>query len=703
MDKRKIQLYDGWDLKLIPSPALWRGVVQVDMTGLSKLPSDPFLASRISEEMRNYQNFDDVKRIMPNYYKAAKSLEAFVMKWAGSVDKTTLSTTTAMSLVQTGHTFLDEFGCFTLSRRSEIPLMSPYPYISEYNERIPDARKVVASYPRGKNTGLPIIVSGMDRLVSNIVNVLNLMTATALQNWVYECEPSEFANRTTQLKSWLNQTFGYADSQVVFARQQHTGKAIPVYFLDQLADPYMSSNLVPRRRVVNSTIKWVAMALKAVIKCFTQFDLKCPAFDQDRDSIRSRITRCVENGGVVMATDQSRFDLRHGLDKLQFMNDNVMIPRLKDVFGDRVGLNFHTLMMIEQKSGTIIPTREACYMGDGDVALKSGESGTSRKGSYMNLIDDMTVTAVSLGLDQDGVNDYYKKYHPSVILGDDLLKLFPSRKDFDAYVKVLESTSKTMGVSMEVESPTKFLGMVVYNARDPLNGSPLYDSPMKQVRDGKVSWTQPITSVAQKTALPERFRSRQYPTFGALVKFFALPFDAIDPATMRSEKRISQKYLDSVRTFYSDLYESRLGFSDAQAEYFKSVKDNLPSTPSQVVDLYSEILKDPSKYGVDVKYDMDEILNIIFKGMEYDLNWSVLGIQSDDESQVIGTLDSVLDTLVKEIPSAAKASDFVSKVVRVANSLQVSTVYDIQQIYNSVIDNHKLLGMRYSPGLPIYR
>lgn len=697
-----------WAPVKCPKPTIEPSAFSFDSRGLKIIKTDPFISDLIKGERRNYESMDSIFKMLPHYEQTCVALEKFLLKNGASYDVDSLSSTTAMSFVQPGHTFLEEFGAYTLSQDSKVPLADPSLYLRRYESRVSDARSIVASYPRGKNTGLPIIVSGSDRLVSNIVNVLNLMTASTLQEWVYEMDNSMFVSQVNALRAWLNATFGYADSQVVFSRLQHTGKHIPVRFTDNLNEVFGSSNLVPRRRTVNSTIKWIAMALKAVIKTFTEYDLNSPVFSQDRDAIRRRIEKCIKEGGVVIAGDQSRFDLRHGGDKLVHLNSKILLPRLRRVFGEKAGSNFHYLMQVEENSATIIPTLDFCYAGSGRDTLKSGESGTSRKGSYMSLVDDMTITRESLGLTDEQVNEYFLKNQPSVILGDDLLKLFPTKDDFLAYEKAMETVSPLMGIGLEVERPTKFLGMLVLDADDPAGASPKaggINAIMNKLfsSEGKVSWAQPIGSIAQKTALPERWRSQRYPAFAAITKFFAMPFDAIDPDRFAVSDAITDGYIKDVRQFYLELSQARTGFNETQAKYFKDCHDNIPLNKSDLSKLYKDILSNPSKYNIDVKYELDEILNIMFKGMEYDINWSVVGIDDEDDSVIKGTAKEALQVMIDEIPTSAKAADFVGKVIRVINSLPRRDLAGIQTMYNAVIDNHKSLGMKYSPGIPIFR
>lgn len=689
-----------WDSKYVPKPTMKTTTHSLNMRGLRKVKPDPYLDRLVENEQEDYGTVQDMINVLPLYNRLCADMDKFVDKHCADFDKSILKGTAALSLVPPNHTFLDEFGAFTLTTDSKIPLADPSKYLARYETKIADIRTIKASYPRGKNTGLPIIVSGGNRFTSNVVNVINLITASAIQDWMYQMPYAEFKSRMDNLISWLNTTFGYATSQVVFSRFQHTGKAVPVTFNDARGQWFETTNLFPRRRIVNSTIKYIAMALKAVIKVITEIDLATPAFEQDRPNISKRITTCMNSGGVVLAIDQSRFDLRHGGDKMDHLYDKILKPRFTRIFG-KVGEHITHLSLIEASSETLIPTLDGVYAGEGTSVLKSGESATSRKGSYMNLVDDMTITRVSLGLTDEQVNDYFIKHQPSAILGDDLLKLFPSNEDALKYVATLDMIAKDMGIGMEIEKPSKFLGSLIVNANDPFSASPSIKEYFGRKIDS-TEWMQPIGSILQKSAFPERFKSERFPTFAFMIKFIVIPFNCINPEDMRKHVSITDSYLADVAKLIHSFGVSRTKYNNKRAKYFLDAATFFPKTREGAYLLYKDLLVNPSKYGLDVNYDFDEILNALFKGLEHDINWSVVGLTLDDTGYVTGNIKEASLELIEGISPNAKASEFIMKLLTNVNAEKDKDLTSIKNLYDTVVRYHKLLGLRYSPGLPVH-
>lgn len=690
-----------WRPVLVPKPSLKLHTHSINMRGLRRMEPDPYLEYLVKGEDREYMKMQEIFNVLPLYEELSLVLEQFMAKYGSEFDKDILKNTAALSLVPASHTFLDEMGAFTLTEKSTIPFADPSIYLQRYETKVADLRKIVASYPRGKNTGLPIIVSGANRFTNNVVNVINLIAASVFQEWMYDQDFPTFKANVDDTLKWMNEQFGYATSQVVFSRYQHIGKLVPVTFKDTHNQWFGSTNLFPRRRIINSTIKYIAMALKAAVKVMTEVDLSTPIFEQDRPRIIQRIRDCKAKGGVVVAIDQSRFDLRHGGDKMTYLYDKILTPRFKRMFG-KVGEHVAYLSIIEASSTTLISTLEGVLAGDGRDILKSGESMTSRKGSYMNMVDDMTITKIVMNMSDEQVNEYYLKHQPSIILGDDLLKLFPTAEDADKYTRGMGEIGKQMGIGMDLEKPSKFLGQLVVNAGDPYGNSPDL-STYNGTQISGIDWIQPMGSIAQKAVFPERFKSERFPTFAAIIKFVVIPFHAIKSSDIAKNPAITDAYLTDVKQFYMAQAAARKKYGNTRFEYFQKTAEHFPTTRAGVAQLYADLLANPTKYGLDVNYDFDEILNALFKGLEFDVNWSVVGLELDqDLTGIKGTLKDVNDTLISEISPNAKSSEFIIKLIREANAAYKPDPSFIKYLYDTVIRYHKLLGMRYSPGLPIY-
>jgi hypothetical protein len=517
---------------------------------------------------------------------------------------------------------------------------------------------------------------------------------------MYEYPYAEFSHRVDDALRYMQTTFGYATSQVVFSRLQHNGKPIPVRFSDNMSAWYHSTNLFPRRRIINSTIKFVAMALKSVIATLTDIRLTTPVFHQDRELLNSAIRRADSSGGLIVAIDQSRFDLHQGGDKMAFYTQKVLRKRYERIFGPQADAIFK-LSMIERDSETIIPTPERVYAGDGRMVLKSGTSGTSDDGSMLSLIADMTVTREALGMTDDSqVNNYYLKYQPVRILGDDQLKLFPNESDAMKYLNAFRGIVNKMGLDADLERPSKFLGQIIVNSKHESSPQLPQGGYLGQATSG-VSWIQPLGSIAQKTALPERFRSEPYPLFAVMVKFFAMPYKAF---TIKEFEKadISQNYMDGVKKFITDIRNARAEHLNTRSPYFDSIVINFPDDVKGLKELYRDVLTNPEKYKIDVEYDADEILNLMFKGLEHDVQWSVLGLDNDlFQDQKFDTLEELVSSYSPD-DFMTDSSKFVYELIKSTNSLRMSSPSFIQDVYNHVITNHRRLNLRHSPGQPIW-
>lgn len=472
-----------------------------------------------------------------------------------------------------------------------------------------DYSNVVASYPRGKNTGLPWVVSGGDRFQNDIVLAANALIAKL------------FVDGYTREQVFKDLYMGY----LVFSRFQRTVKSVPMYMDGKIL---MSKQFEPRRRVVNGTPKAMAMAVKPLVKWWTNVALEMPVFSQDRKSI----TRRIEQSPVVFASDASRFDLRSGGIKLRqglqilwdvAIHHHPTIPK-----------GVYTTMMDEAFLPTLASYGypEARLFESSESALRSGASTTSRVGSVINLMYDMMIEAERIKTkDADVLANYYLRYQPSVILGDDLLKLYNNENvkrhgGKDAYAEKM-TILKTVGMEVELEEPTKFLGYHVEN---------------KQLVHG--------TSPLDNMFFPERYNTN--PVASVMMRYIILKnpnaFNALDimANVMRHEKAAESVYRDFVKDCRSTLalhYEDHP--SGAAKAFFQRIK--------------------PEYSGKDVQKnlhsDMDSVLTFISKGSAYDFNYALVGLPelNDVVDEDKNVLKSSLNEMINNASQIARGSNIM--------------------------------------------
>lgn len=465
-----------------------------------------------------------------------------------------------------------------------------------------DYMNVVASYPRGKNTGLPWMASGSDRFTNDLVLAIDAALAGCLVRGI----PVDDMFRGLLL--------GY----VVFSRFQRTGKRVPL----QLSGSRLTSvGIEARRRIINSTPKIISLACKPLVKFTTVFHLLTPEFAQDRDDLRSRI----RSAGTVVATDASRFDLRSGGPKLRQGLD-VLVDTATYAFPDMP----RTVVDLVYKEA-FLPTMITQDSPDGSrsfarwssaSALRSGASTTSRVGSLINLMYDMSTyyfgSEETMSVD-DLVNLYITK-QPTVIQGDDMLKLFRDDAEADSYMGALPQLER-VGMSVEQEHPTKFLG---YLTR-PL-GMP--DDPHKA--EGLYHGANPLDNMF----FPERFRT--YAVASMISRYVILKVGEAKKVVdiLTSVSRDPAVAMSWYRKFYSEMYAA--------------LKIHYDSHPVGAARAYFATLPDPAdvtelKLAQMIKHDEDELLRHIAQTARFEVNTALFGEERDTFLSADDTDSSMLD------------------------------------------------------------
>jgi hypothetical protein len=325
------------------------------------------------------------------------------------------------------------------------------------------------------------------------------------------------------------------------------------------------------------------------------------------------------------------------------------------------------------------------YLGAGDASLKSGESGTSRKGCYMNAEDDMTITMASKGMSKEALMEYYFRYEPSIILGDDIIKMFPTTDDAEKYRRAAEDMGPKMGISFEIEKPTKFLGSFV------------------DEKDLNHVWKPSAVSALQKVYFPERFKTAAAIPLSLMAKIAAI-FDNYPSVD-------KQKVYTVFFKAYQTLAKKHTRMSAAHGEAIAS----LPASYRSFQLLTADMMQNPENYGLTNDFSsVDEILNIFGHGLESDVSMDRLGLSSLTELQELTsvttgmTSDNILNHLAENLGSSNVTSVKKNARAEVYKGLLdgynatltagLDPVSEFLGVTNNLVNNASELGLRHDHG-----
>jgi hypothetical protein len=372
-----------------------------------------------------------------------------------------MSNTCALGIKKPTHYFVEEFGV-SMSTADKFPgyiIDAVKAYLIHHLPRandlirdktgvnmldmLNDYSSVHATYPRGKNTGLPLVAAGANRLLNDLIMIVNARLA---QDIVDNGIETTRRISDSMLHAYIN-----------FSRHQHKGGKLPLVIDNTRA---ISNNFEVRRRVVKGTVKSVAMANKPFVKWWTDLRMMIPAFIQDRKEMEVRL-----KGKLISASDVSRFDLNVGGVKLHQALNDVMIPVAKH-FNPAMPDSVIDSLNYELDLPSLVPYG---YGGEADMYLiphdpmDSGCSFTSASGSVINLMIEMFVTAKVLGTtDSSQICAHFIKHEPNMILGDDSVTIYPpSMSHFMEKYRSYRAYTSELGLTVEEEVPARFLGYLL--------------------------------------------------------------------------------------------------------------------------------------------------------------------------------------------------------------------------------------------------
>lgn len=511
------------------------------------------------------------------------------------------------------HYYLDEFGTSLTDNSKVYPdwiLQACLMYLKQQFESginklkqkgmydpidIRNYRKIVASFPRGKNSGLPLVVRGKDRLFNDISLAVNAKLSSILLDGT---KPEEVFS-------------GLLHHYLVFSRYQRTGRHVPHHNGTQLMD---TQYYEPRRRVVNGAPKSLSMALKPLMKWMTVVGLETDVFTQSREVLRDR------SKGVVFANDASRFDLRSGGLKLK-QAINIIID-----LAEHFGMNEPHVRDIAMYE-SFLPTVATYGYPDSQLYeitedfLRSGSALTSRAGSVLSLMDDMYVEAHVMGTkDPKVVADFFIAAAPSVIQSDDQAKFYDRIKDGDdrkaKYIASL-NVLKDLGKEAEVELPTKFIGYFL-------------------TKESLMHSTSPLDNMF----FPESFKSNA--TASMIARYVILKYkDAFS-------------VLDVIKNIMTSPKELALLYDEWHAKMYNQLAGHYSNHPSGAARQFFMTLPkkgaSPELISKNLYSDIDEILVLLSKGSAYDFNYALIGLPELNE--VLAESESNMDTSFEGLTKA---------------------------------------------------
>jgi len=669
LNKRIIELMPR-ELQFVPRPEFFASPdTGTDMTGLREYDTNSgggsYVKSLLRMEMERTMNYttDRCIRDLELYLPLLKDFDASAAALKKAMPQLMDSewgvaqTTCALGITDPTHSFLEEFGAYSLSRDSEVEYSGALvPYLKRHIQKnkteMKSYRDIQASYPRGKNSGVPVIVSGGDRLLNDVIMFHNMLLGSTIARPLIDNKVSD-DQFIMQLEAMINMIENeYGDLIFLgFDRYQHNAKKIPLRVGGQLM---ASTNFQMRRRLINATVKCIAMANKPLVKALTEFDLSTPIFTQDRAAINDRLRRAISRGHRVVAYDQSRFDLRHGGDKLR--RGNEIFAQMGSLLTGLPYGKLKALTDLESRLPALLLHNNSAYLGGGTDALKSGESGTSRKGCYMNAEDDMTITMLSKGLSREGVVDYYLQYEPSIILSDDIIKIFPTADDAEKYTRAAIDQGERMGISYEIEEPTKFLGSY-------------FDD-----KDLRHPWKSSAMSALQKVYFPERFKTPAAIPLSLHAKMTGI----LSSYPNANRQEIYKVFFDAYRNIGSK--------HDRMSQSHKDIIKLLPASYREFEVLTTDMLKDPEKYGLTNDFSaIDEILNIYGHGLEGDVSFDRIGLGELSELQDAGSVEHTMKQ--DDVLSGLEEILSSGNVTNVKKNVRAGVYNDLLAGYNDVFNS----------------
>jgi hypothetical protein len=375
----------------------------------------------------------------------ASVVEKYVNKWMRLEpweEELIAEGTTAHPYVKPSHNYLAEHGTLSFSKDLDAKtLVKVYPRhkLERLLADIKGWTTKPATYPRRKNTGIPIIVAGMNAALNDVIlSVWAVMAHTAFSLLRKGTSPNDLLNLiVTTFKKWFPDL-----AFIEFSRVQHTDKEM---FKLTEAGWLITKNLEGRVRIIQGTVKPIAMINKFFIKTMSDANFNTPGsyFMATPEELKRRHKINLAKGWIPIALDQSRFDLHHGRSRL--------VHTLKlwaNILHSKLGVDPTPFFMFESGMPAYIITESGVALSEPFDGIRSGDSKTSRMTSLINACEHLYI------LEKAGESS---EWYDFIVMGDDMIAWMPPHVA-EAYKKNIPVVAEELGIKIDLEEPPRFIG-----------------------------------------------------------------------------------------------------------------------------------------------------------------------------------------------------------------------------------------------------
>jgi hypothetical protein len=547
------------------------------------------------------------------------------------------------------HFYLDEFGAVSLTRDMPIDMLNKvydeqvFMFMSSHWSTGEDLgallRKFPPTYPLLRNTGAPVVIPKNAVVLNYLVSLFNALLAQSA--W----EAKDLSIVQAYLSVFADPAF------INFSRLQHTSKEVPVF----AGAWYATTNFEPRVRVVNATVKPLGMMAKRIVAVLSGLDMQSNRFTANPSVLQRYLNSAA--GKYKLSFDHSRFDLRHGGTRLR---------RTIQLLANRVGQLWkldsnwlYELFSAETNLPAYYPSFGALYVTAPWSNLKSGDSKTSRLGSYMAWLEAFYIVRTALNWTvEDAINRYGKDWL-LFTFGDDTLITFEDRRLRDVTAKKASAIAeRDLLIAIDIEEPAGYIGKFLYD-----NDSKLYPN---------------LKSYSAKTLFPERRKSA-----------VALPIALWTRYKDLSDKdravylRLVDMWVREHRHFASSrLLTERSNAEGSWSDYLKKHGGNAET----LLRIGEQMVSDPNNplWAPYLTPDaLTDILEILGRGLEHDIDLSNLGpIAAYAQKKVFLTEAELVQALLEKLGTKTHRSTFYSTIAHLikkygSSLLNVSTAREL--------------------------
>lgn len=527
------------------------------------------------------------------------------------------------------HFYLDEFGAVSLTRdlrpdaldivydRRVFAFMTSHWETGLTLEAL--LRKYPPTYPLLRNTGAPVVIPKNSVVLNYLISLFNALLAQSA--W----EARDLSIVEAYLSAFAEPAF------INFSRLQHTAKDVPVY----AGSWYMTKNFEPRVRVVNATVKPWGMMAKRIVSVISGLDMESDRFTANPQFLRRFLGS--RAGNFKLSFDHSRFDLRHGGNRLRKVIQ-LLAERVAEIWKlDAKWL--YELFSVETNLPAYYPSFGALYVTEPWSNLKSGDSKTSRLGSYMAWLEAFYIVRVALNWSVDDAINAYGKDWLLFTFGDDTLVTFADVRLRNTVAKqAAEIAERHLLISIDIEEPSGYIGKFLY--------------------DGDNNLYSNLKSYASKTLFPERKKSAV-----ALPVALWTRYNDLSEGDRRTYVKLVALWLENYQMFASSrLLTERSNASGTWLDYLTQ-KGGGVDTLLRVGENMIRRPDDPQWVKYMTSEALTDILEILGRGLEHDVNVANLGpIAEYAQRKVFLTEEQLVSELAKKLGDKSQRSTFYSTI-----------------------------------------